>query len=308
MSDIYSLLMTDDEPTAQEKAQAMAAALRRKHAVGTLGMLTGDKVLSGYGQTQLRDAEGMGNDLASAGRTRSGNALSRTIQKERQDFSAGEAQKGRDFQAKQGGLNRAMQRELLGKKAEAKDEKDDATGTSKLRIEFDRQPDVKAFREVEVAFDKIRRAATNPSAAGDLSLIFSYMKVLDPGSTVREGEFANAQNAAGVPDRVVNQYNKVMSGERLGVPQRADFINQAKNLYASHQKQAAGLAQRYRALAAKQGFDPDDVALSLGATPGDVGPAPGATGTIKVTNGTETREIDAADLAEAEADGYQAVR
>jgi len=39
--------------------------------------------------------------------------------------------------------------------------------------------------------------------------------MLDPGSVVRESEFATAQNAAGVPDQVRNMYNKVLSGTRL---------------------------------------------------------------------------------------------
>ena len=59
------------------------------------------------------------------------------------------------------------------------------------------------------------------------------MKMLDPGSVVREGEFATAQNAAGVPERIMNIYNKLITGERLNVSQRNSFKGQAKNLYSS---------------------------------------------------------------------------
>ena len=38
-----------------------------------------------------------------------------------------------------------------------------------------------------------------PDAAGDMALIFSYMKMLDPNSTVREGEYATAQDAGSIP-------------------------------------------------------------------------------------------------------------
>jgi hypothetical protein len=58
-SDLYSMLM-GDEPTAQEKALAMAQALRgqRRQAdvqqqYGLLGQLSGDKVLGGVGQSLL---------------------------------------------------------------------------------------------------------------------------------------------------------------------------------------------------------------------------------------------------------------
>lgn len=84
------------------------------------------------------------------------------------------------------------------------------------------------FFKVQDAYRRVQAAQSN--AAGDLSLIFSFMKMLDPGSVVREGEFANAQNAAGVPDRVQNIYNNLMSGERLNENQRKAFISQTEDL------------------------------------------------------------------------------
>lgn len=74
------------------------------------------------------------------------------------------------------------------------------------------------------------------TGAGDLSLIFSFMKMLDPGSTVREGEFANAENTGGVSVKVRNLYNKVSSGERLTDEQRKSFNSQARGLLAAAEK------------------------------------------------------------------------
>jgi hypothetical protein len=87
------------------------------------------------------------------------------------------------------------------------------------------------FNKINSAFGRIEASSEDPSAAGDLALIFNFMKMLDPGSVVRESEFATAANAAGVPERVRNQFNKVVTGERLGVTQRADFLNQAKKIF-----------------------------------------------------------------------------
>lgn len=99
----------------------------------------------------------------------------------------------------------------------------------KLAKEY--QANTKNFTDVQEAYRRIQAAEDN--AAGDLSLIFSYMKMLDPGSVVREGEFANAQNAAGVPQRVVNLYNKLLEGERLGDKQRKQFRGQAEKLFGA---------------------------------------------------------------------------
>lgn len=128
---------------------------------------------------------------------------------------------------------------------------------SGLRKEFTNQ--TKDFVKVRDAFGRIKASAKDPSAAGDLALIFNYMKVLDPGSTVREGEFATAQNAAGVPERVVNVYNQVKSGQRLNPNQRADFVGRASSLYQSQEQGLAQLEQQYSGLATRAGVNPKDV-------------------------------------------------
>jgi hypothetical protein len=92
------------------------------------------------------------------------------------------------------------------------------------------------FNKINSAFGRIEASSTDPSAAGDLALIFNFMKMLDPGSVVRESEFATAANAAGVPDRIRNLFNKVLTGERLGLEQRKDFLNQAKKIFDRSQK------------------------------------------------------------------------
>lgn len=136
---------------------------------------------------------------------------------------------------------------------------------SKLRQERSGLPTTKATQEISTAYNKIQAAAKTPSAAGDLSLIFGYMKLLDPGSTVREGEFANAQNAAGIPDRIMNAYNNALKGERLNPDQRKDFIGQAGGLYKSHMAVQNQIDSQYRNLAKQAGVNPDDVILNFEA-------------------------------------------
>jgi hypothetical protein len=136
-----------------------------------------------------------------------------------------------------------------------------AKDASALRKEFDALPEVKEFKTVDSSFNKIQAAAKNVSAAGDLSLIFGYMKMLDPNSAVRETEFANAQNAGGVPDKIRAKWNSIQNGERLTESQRSDFIAQARGLHEAQRQQYSAAAQRYRALAEKQKLSPDDVAM-----------------------------------------------
>ena len=62
------------------------------------------------------------------------------------------------------------------------------------------------------------------------------MKMLDPGSTVREGEFATAQNTTGIPGRIVNAYNNARTGERLNPAQKKEFTSQAKSTLLASRK------------------------------------------------------------------------
>jgi hypothetical protein len=127
-----------------------------------------------------------------------------------------------------------------------------------LRKEFEGLS--KDFRTVRDAYGRLEAAAAKPSAAGDLSLIFNYMKLLDPGSTVREGEFANAQNATGVPDQVANMYNRAINGQRLNDVQRNDFTSQARGLLDAQAKSYNETVNQYRGIAEEYGFSPDRIA------------------------------------------------
>ena len=108
---------------------------------------------------------------------------------------------------------------------------------TELRKEFQGLDSVKSISMQVQAFGRVIASAEDPSAAGDLALIFNYMKILDPGSTVREGEFANAQNSGGVDDRVIALYNSLFAGTRLSQVQRDDFINRASRLYSEAERQ-----------------------------------------------------------------------
>lgn len=120
---------------------------------------------------------------------------------------------------------------------------------NELRKEFNSLPEVKDFNKVRTSYDKVVLAGSNPSPAGDISMIFNYMKILDPGSVVREGEFATAQNAGGVDDMVRNQYNRLINGERLNEGQRNDFMNQARFAAEAQFKPVAEQMGRYQAIA-----------------------------------------------------------
>lgn len=121
----------------------------------------------------------------------------------------------------------------------------------------------KTFKESATAYRRILDSAKDPSAAGDLGLIFGYMKLLDPTSTVREGEFATAQNAGSIPQSIQAAYNKAISGERLAPELRKDFASRARQLYKGQESMQANIERQYRDLATRQNVDPRNVVLDF---------------------------------------------
>lgn len=107
-----------------------------------------------------------------------------------------------------------------------------------------------AYRKIETAPD---------TAAGDMSKIFGFMKILDPGSTVREGEYASAENARGVPDTVKAQYNKVISGQRLTPKQRTEFTQAAGDLVISQKQQFDTQKKYYSDIATNYSINPENI-------------------------------------------------
>ena len=121
----------------------------------------------------------------------------------------------------------------------------------KLRSDFRSEPVYKGFEEIKAANNQIKQAAAMASPAGDLAAATKVMKVLDPGSVVRESELGMAIAATGVEDRVKNYANMVITGQKLTPSQRKDFVDLSEKLYNAagnqfNQKRGeyAGIAER----------------------------------------------------------------
>lgn len=125
----------------------------------------------------------------------------------------------------------------------------------KLRTSFLGQ--AKPYVEISQAYRKIVSAPD--TAPGDMSKIFGYMKILDPGSTVREGEYASAEQARGIPESIRAQYNKALEGTRLTTDQRNKFDQAAGALINSQKAQFESLKTFYSDAAIRQNANPKNV-------------------------------------------------
>jgi hypothetical protein len=100
-----------------------------------------------------------------------------------------------------------------------------------LRKEYNGLPDIKAYNEVNTAYNQIKVATQRPSPANDLAAATKFMKLLDPTSVVRESELIMAVQASGLADRIANTGNRILNGEKLTATQRKDFFDAATQFY-----------------------------------------------------------------------------
>lgn len=125
-----------------------------------------------------------------------------------------------------------------------------------LRKEFVGLPTVKKHEEIILAFDNLINAAKNPSGPSDLAMVFSFMKMLDPGSVVRESEYATAAGAragltrledAGVyvPTALKMAAEKLQTGQTLTPDQRRQMLDLAKNNYLASESRVEKYKKSY---------------------------------------------------------------
>ena len=136
-----------------------------------------------------------------------------------------------------------------------------------LRTEYNNQS--KPFIEVRDAYDRVDTAynsgkdITDDTLRGpsDIAMVFNYMKMLDPGSVVKEGEFATLQNSGGIPETIRGMYNKLVGGGVLTQPLRDSIRTQAEAQYGSAEKGHMHLQEHYTGLATRAQVKPEDVVI-----------------------------------------------
>lgn len=142
--------------------------------------------------------------------------------------------------------------------------------TENLQKLFTNNAIVKDFNTATTQYNKLLSSAKQKSAAGDMSMIFTYMKILDPTSVVREGEQATAKEAGAVPDKVLNFYNKAVTGQKLTATQRADFVSTGTKLYDVNLKQFDAFKGSFEPSLQEYNIDADKVFLSSDLRPKQV--------------------------------------
>lgn len=137
---------------------------------------------------------------------------------------------------------------------------------AEMKLADDYRAQSKEFGQAQSAHKQLTAtlgsATTSPAAT--LAAATKFMKILDPGSVVRESELGMALAASGVLDRATNYISTLQSGQKLTATQAKDFKDISDKMYVAAQQVQQTIDADYKAKAKAYGLRPEMVTQDLG--------------------------------------------
>ena len=138
----------------------------------------------------------------------------------------------------------------------APDPQDQFGNEKDLYAQYAGSDPVKMYETVKSGYERVRQSAALQTGAGDMGLIYGYMKMLDPGSVVRESEFATAAQAGSYGEQIQGMVSRVINGERLPESVRQEFVQLAEGIYSETAGNLGNINDQFTTRAQNYGVDP----------------------------------------------------
>jgi hypothetical protein len=131
---------------------------------------------------------------------------------------------------------------------------------------FKAEPIYKDYSDMQSAYGQVVSSLKQGTPIGDVAGATKVMKLLDPGSVVRESELGIAMAAAGRMDRLQSYFSNMMSGNKLTPTQRDDFQSLSNELFAAASQAYNNKRREYEEFGTSYGFKNLGTALGAPAT------------------------------------------
>jgi hypothetical protein len=147
--------------------------------------------------------------------------------------------------------------ELVFPSVEKPEEKPKMSDVSNVRKEFNgvKNPLIEQVSQ----FRKVQGFGDLGTKESQLAFIISIAKTLDPGSVVREGEFATFARSGGIFDTLRNAFNSAKGDNLLGKDQINNFVDVARTAATEAARQYVANEKDYRSLAQDNKIDPSQI-------------------------------------------------
>ena len=165
-----------------------------------------------------------------------------------------------------------------------------------IKAQFDSNPYVKAYRD---ALPNAVSAMKAPDTAqGDLSVVYAFGKVMDPGSVVREGELNMANQTSPLLGQLQSYIGMINAGKRLPKSTRTGLIEAIRAKAGEYDRGYTSARELYMKKAKAAGLDPETVIGPHDAAPfqqveqGYIDKATGKTGSKDLTPDQKAKFFD----------------
>ena len=196
---------------------------------------------------------------------RRGQDISASTATRGQDISANTAIRGQDIGASTAAAGRATAErgqdigaETARTNAQSQAARTDQRTAAALRKEFRSLPSVKSYESTLPIVESVKNAPDTP--AGDLQVVYSVGKALDPDSVVREGELLLTQNATPILQKLAGKARAEISGQGRLTPQtRKDLVDMLEQRTQGYQQAYTRDYDTYGSYATDIGAEPDQI-------------------------------------------------
>lgn len=136
-----------------------------------------------------------------------------------------------------------------------------AVGTEQ-GLQKDFSEETKDYHNTALAYGNLN-TLMGASKAGDpkaqLGVLEQYMKIINPGATIRPGVISVANAASGMTDRFIHTWNDITQHGAKGPAEMQFYYDNAKRLVDSQRAQYKNIENQTRARATRWGVDPSHV-------------------------------------------------
>jgi hypothetical protein len=129
------------------------------------------------------------------------------------------------------------------------------TNLMDLKKAFGNEPIYKDLSGMQSAYGQVIAGIDQKTPIGDIAGATKIMKLLDPGSVVRETELGMAMQATGKMDLLQNYFDNWKAGTKLTDKQRVEFKQLANELYNAAAQGYNEKRKEYSTLGASFGLD-----------------------------------------------------
>tara|TARA_B100001093_G_scaffold136429_1_gene128972 strand:- start:194 stop:1492 length:1299 start_codon:yes stop_codon:yes gene_type:complete len=126
---------------------------------------------------------------------------------------------------------------------------------------------VSGYKQALQGYNRLKSSLQAGDAFGDIAAIFGFMKMLDPTSVVREGEFAVAASAGGLFARMQIIMQQAEDGQRLTPEMRQEIMDLSNELVDTYNDAYKSKRDGYQKEFKRYQYQDDEINELLGSAP-----------------------------------------